>query len=51
MLEGFRYVAYDDLAAMEAAVSDKTIAILVEPILGEGGVVMPQPGYLKGLKR
>ena len=30
VLEGFRYVAYDDLAAMEAAVSEKTIAILVE---------------------
>jgi acetylornithine/N-succinyldiaminopimelate aminotransferase len=50
VLEGFRYVAYDDLAAMEAAVSDKTIAVLVEPILGEGGVVMPQPGYLKGVR-
>ncbi len=50
VLEGFRYVAYDDLAAMEAAVSEKTIAILVEPILGEGGVVMPQPGYLKGVR-
>ena len=50
VLEGFRYVAYDDLAAMEAAVSEKTIAILVEPILGEGGVVIPQPGYLKGVR-
>ncbi len=50
VLEGFRYVAYDDLATMEAAVSEKTIAILVEPILGEGGVVMPQPGYLKGVR-
>lgn len=50
VLAGFRYVAYDDLAAMEAAVSDKTVAILVEPIQGEGGVVMPQPGYLKGLR-
>ncbi len=50
VLEGFRYVAYDDLAAMEAAVSEKTIAILVEPILGEGGVVIPRPGYLKGVR-
>lgn len=50
MLEGFRYVAYDDLAAMEAAVSEKTVAILVEPIQGEGGVVVPHPGYLKGLR-
>ena len=50
VLDGFRYVAYDDLEAMEAAVSDKTVAILVEPILGEGGVVVPRPGYLKGLR-
>ena len=50
VLEGFRYVAYDDLAAMEAAVSDRTVAILVEPILGEGGVVIPHAGYLKGVR-
>lgn len=50
VLDGFRYVAYDDLEAMEAAVSDKTVAILVEPILGEGGVVVPRPGYLKGVR-
>lgn len=50
VLDGFRYVAYDDLEAMEAAVSDKTVAILVEPILGEGGVVVPRPGYLKGIR-
>ena len=49
-LEGFRYVPFDDLAATEAAISDRTIAIMVEPIQGEGGVNMPQPGYLKGLR-
>jgi predicted acetylornithine/succinylornithine family transaminase len=50
LLEGFRYVPYDDLAAMEAAISERTIAILVEPIQGEGGVVTPRPGYLKELR-
>ncbi|MEW6300471.1 MAG: acetylornithine transaminase [Thermodesulfobacteriota bacterium] len=50
LLEGFRYVPYDDLEAMEAAVSDRTVAILVEPIQGEGGVHVPRPGYLKGLR-
>jgi acetylornithine/succinyldiaminopimelate/putrescine aminotransferase len=50
LLEGFRYVPYDDLKAMEAAISEKTIAVLVEPIIGEGGVIMPQPDYLKGLR-
>ncbi len=50
LLEGFRYVPFDDLAATEAAISDRTIAIMVEPIQGEGGVNVPQPGYLKGLR-
>jgi acetylornithine/succinyldiaminopimelate/putrescine aminotransferase len=35
---------------MEAAISERTIAIMVEPIQGEGGVVVPKPGYLKGLR-
>lgn len=50
LLEGFRYVPYDDLAATEAAISDRTIAIMVEPIIGEGGVIVPRSGYLKGLR-
>ena len=50
LLEGFRYVPFDDLEATAAAISDRTIAILVEPIQGEGGVNVPQPGYLKGLR-
>ena len=50
LLEGFRYVPYDDLEAMEAAISERTIAIMVEPIQGEGGVVVPKPEYLKSLR-
>ena len=38
MLEGFKYVPFDDLEATEAAISEKTCAILVEPIQSEGGV-------------
>jgi predicted acetylornithine/succinylornithine family transaminase len=49
--EGFRYVPYDDLAALEAAVTEKTCGVLVEPIQGESGVVVPAPGYLKGIRR
>jgi acetylornithine/N-succinyldiaminopimelate aminotransferase len=49
-LEGFRYVPFDDVAATEAAISERTIAIMVEPIQGEGGVNVPSPGYLKGLR-
>ncbi len=48
---GFRQVPYNDLAAMEAAIDDTTVAILVEPIQGEGGVVLPDPDYLQGLRR
>ncbi len=49
-LEGFRYVPFDDIAATEAAISERTIAILVEPIQGEGGVNVPHLGYLKELR-
>jgi predicted acetylornithine/succinylornithine family transaminase len=48
--EGFRQAPYNDLSAMEAAVGAKTAAILVEPIQGEGGVILPQEGYLRGLR-
>jgi acetylornithine/N-succinyldiaminopimelate aminotransferase len=44
---GFRYVPYDDMKALEAAVSGKTCAVMIEPVQGEGGVHVPQEGYLK----
>lgn len=50
VLDGFRYVPFGDLDAMRAALSDTTIAIMVEPVLGEGGVVVPPDGYLAGLR-
>jgi len=50
LLPGVRLVPYDDLPAMTAAVRDETVAILVEPIQGEGGVVTPRPDYLPGLR-
>jgi predicted acetylornithine/succinylornithine family transaminase len=49
--DGFRQVPYNDLGAMEAAVDPhKTVAILVEPIQAEGGVVLPDEGYMRGLR-
>jgi len=51
LLEGFDYVPFNDLAAVAAAISKKTCAVLVEPIQGEGGVIVPDDGYLEGLRR
>lgn len=49
--EGFRHVAWDDAGAMEAALDASVVAaVLLEPILGEGGVVMSAPGYLASVK-
>ncbi|GAA5205271.1 ornithine--oxo-acid transaminase [Streptomyces thinghirensis] len=47
---GFRVVPYNDLAAMEAAVDETTAAVLIEPIQGEAGVLIPDDGYLAGVR-
>ncbi len=51
LLEGFDYVPFNDLAAMEKAVDDRTIAVMVEPIQGEGGINVPGDSYLPGLRK
>jgi acetylornithine/N-succinyldiaminopimelate aminotransferase len=52
MPDGFDHVPFDDLAAMEAAVDPARVAaVLVEPILGESGVVVPSSDYLVGLRQ
>jgi predicted acetylornithine/succinylornithine family transaminase len=50
MLPGFRYVPFNDIAAVEQAVNERTCAVLVEPVQGEGGVQVPADGYLKALR-
>jgi acetylornithine/N-succinyldiaminopimelate aminotransferase len=51
VLPGFRYVPFNDLQAAEEAVNERTCAVLVEPIQGEGGVNVPSDGYLAGLRK
>jgi acetylornithine/succinyldiaminopimelate/putrescine aminotransferase len=50
LVPGFRMVPYDDVEALDKAVHDETIAILLEPIQGEGGVVTPRIDYLKRVR-
>ncbi|WP_338677151.1 ornithine--oxo-acid transaminase [Streptomyces sp. SCSIO 30461] len=47
---GFEIVPYGDLTALERALSDNTVAVLLEPIQGEAGVLVPPAGYLTGVR-
>jgi acetylornithine/succinyldiaminopimelate/putrescine aminotransferase len=51
LLPGFKYVTFGDLRAVERAMDNRTAAVLVEPIQGEGGVNVPPDDYLAGLRR
>lgn len=48
---GVDFVPYGDIAALEAAVSEQTAAVILEPIQGENGVVVPGPDYLAAARR
>lgn len=48
--QGFTYIDYNDIAALEAAISDKTCAVVLEPIQGEGGVNVPADDYLQKVR-
>jgi acetylornithine/N-succinyldiaminopimelate aminotransferase len=50
MLAGFQYAPFGDLDAAAKLVDAETCAIMIEPIQGEGGINLPPPGYLEGLR-
>jgi acetylornithine/N-succinyldiaminopimelate aminotransferase len=47
---GFKHVPYGDITAMSQAITEETAAILLEPIQGEGGIIIPPEGYLKDVE-
>ena len=51
LLPGVNHVPFGDLAALRKKVTRKTAMVIVEPILGEAGVVMPPNGYLTGIRQ
>jgi acetylornithine/N-succinyldiaminopimelate aminotransferase len=51
LLPGFAFVPFNDLDAVANAVDDTVCAVLLEPVQGEGGVNLPTPDYLKGLRQ
>jgi len=50
-VEGFKKVEFGSLEALKEAISENTIAILIEPVQGEGGINIPPEGYLPGLHK
>lgn len=51
LMAGFVYAPYGDLEAVRRLVDDETCAIMIEPVQGEGGVVIPPDGFLQGLRQ
>ena len=50
MTDGFKYVPFGDFDEIKASTSDKTVAVLLEPVQGEGGVNIPYKEYLKDIR-
>ncbi len=50
LLDGFRFIPFNDLEKLAEALDDSTCAVMLEPIQGEGGVILPGEGYLHGVE-
>jgi len=51
LMPNYQFVPFNDIAALEKALTPRTAAVILEPIQGEGGIVIPQTGYLKEIDR
>ena len=49
--DGFVHVPYNDLDAIKAATGAQTVAVMLEPVMGEVGIVPSKPGYLEGVRK
>lgn len=48
---GFKYVEYNNIKSVEDAISENTIAVMLEPVQGEGGVIPADPDFMKALRK
>jgi predicted acetylornithine/succinylornithine family transaminase len=51
LVEPVRFLPFGDAAALRGAITDKTCAVIVEPVQAEGGIILPPPGWLQELRR
>ena len=51
LVEPVRFLPFGDAAALRGAITDKTCAVIVEPVQAEGGIIIPPPGWLQELRR
>jgi acetylornithine aminotransferase len=50
MLPGFEFVPYNDIKALEEKMSSRVCAVMLEPVQGEGGIIVPEKGFLKSVR-
>lgn len=50
LLNGFVFAPFNDIEGLEREIDDSVCAVMLEPVQGEGGVVCPEPGYLKAVR-
>jgi putrescine aminotransferase len=51
LLTGFSHVPFGDIEALDAMIDDDTAAVIIEPLQGEGGIIVPPPGYLAQVRQ
>ncbi len=50
LMSGFEHVPFNDIAALEKKIDSDTAAVIIEPIQGEGGIIVPDPSYLSSVR-